>query len=251
MPRYKAVIAYDGTNYCGFQAQDNGKTVQGELERTLSKLNNGKRIIVHGSGRTDSGVHAKGQVIHFDLDHLRDEEKFRHALDTQSAEDIAVKSVEVVDESFHARFNAQGKTYHYLVDYGRPKSPFTRFYAAFYPYDLDINKMQEALDKVVGTHDFSAFCATGTTIENKVRTIYEAKVEEIGQDQLRFTFRGNGFLYKMVRILVGTMLKVGNNRLPVSEIETILASRNRNLAGPTAHPEGLYLMEVYYEDSKK
>lgn len=248
MVRYKAIIAYDGTNYCGFQSQNNGKTVQGELEKTLTKFNNGKYVAIHGSGRTDSGVHAEGQVIHFDLPQQRDEEKLRHAFDTQSPADIAVKSVEMVSENFHARFNANGKTYHFYVDTARPRSPFTRYYAAFFPYDLDIKKMQAAAELLKGTHDYSGFCATGTDMEDKVRTVYEATVEEFEPGRLRFTFSGNGFLYKMVRIMVGTLLKIGNDRMAVENITRILETKDRNLAGPTAHPEGLYLMEVRYDD---
>ncbi|CAM3231364.1 tRNA pseudouridine(38-40) synthase TruA [Vagococcus fessus] len=247
MPRYKAVIAYDGTDYCGFQTQDNGKTVQQELEKTLTKFNNGVHVPIHGSGRTDSGVHAEGQVIHFDMPQKRDEEKLRHAFDTQSPEDIAVKSVELVDDEFHARYLAKGKTYHFYVDIGRPRSPFSRRYAAFFPYELDIEKMKKAAELLLGEHDFSGFCATGTEIEDKVRTIYEAKVEQVSETQIRFVFSGNGFLYKMVRIMVGTLLKIGNNRMPVEQITTIIDKKDRNLAGPTAHPEGLYLMEVRYK----
>ncbi|QIL45925.1 tRNA pseudouridine(38-40) synthase TruA [Vagococcus coleopterorum] len=247
MARYKAVIAYDGTNYCGFQTQENGKTVQSELEKTLTKFNNGIHVPIQGSGRTDSGVHAEGQVIHFDMPNERDEEKLRHAFDTQSPADIAVKSVEMVDDEFHARYLAKGKTYHFYVDTKRPRSPFTRYYAAFFPYDLDIKKMQEAAKLLLGTHDFSGFCATGTEIEDKVRTVYQADVEEIEPGRLRFSFSGNGFLYKMVRIMVGTLLKIGNDRMEVENISKILETKDRNLAGPTAHPEGLYLMEVRYE----
>lgn len=248
MPRYKALIAYDGTNYCGFQSQENGNTVQAELEKTLTKFNNGTPVAIHGSGRTDSGVHAEGQVIHFDLPNERDEEKLRHAFDTQSPADIAVKRVERVSEDFHARYHAKGKTYHFYVDTARPRSPFTRHYAAFFPYDLNLEKMQTAAELLKGTHDYSGFCATGTDMEDKVRTVYDATVEEFEPGRLRFSFSGNGFLYKMVRIMVGTLLKIGNDRMAVDNITRILETKDRNLAGPTAHPEGLFLMEVRYDD---
>ncbi|ALS36173.1 tRNA pseudouridine(38-40) synthase TruA [Enterococcus ureilyticus] len=248
MPRYKAIIAYDGTNFNGFQAQPNGRTVQEELEKTLRKMNNGKTITIFGSGRTDAGVHAAGQVIHFDYPQTRDLEKMRYALDTQTPEDIAVKSVEIVPDDFHARYHVVEKIYQFRVDIGKPRSPFKRFYASYFPYEVDIKKIRRALTDLVGTHDFTSFCASGTEIEDKVRTIHEARLEinEAG-DELVFTFRGDGFLYKMIRILVGTLLKMGNGRMDETRIPEIIAAKDRNLAGPTAHPEGLYLVEVKYE----
>ncbi len=248
MVRYKAIIAYDGTNFNGFQKQPNGRTVQEEVEKILQKMANGKEITVFGSGRTDAGVHAIGQVIHFDYPEERPLERMRFALDTQSPEDIAVRQVEIVSEEFHARYLVKEKTYQFRVDIGKPRSPFRRHYASYYPYPLDLGKIQRALPDLLGTHDFTSFCASGSSIEDKVRTIYEAKMEvNETKDELLFTFRGNGFLYKMIRILVGTLLKIGNGRLPEDSIPAIIAKKDRNAAGPTAHPEGLYLYEVKYE----
>ena len=248
MVRYKAIIAYDGTNFNGFQKQPNGRTVQEEVEKTLQKMANGKEITVFGSGRTDAGVHAIGQVIHFDYPEERPLERMRFALDTQSPEDIAVRQVEIVSEEFHARYLVKEKTYQFRVDIGKPRSPFRRHYASYFPYPLDLEKIQQALLDLLGTHDFTSFCASGSSIEDKVRTIYEAKMEvNETKDELLFTFRGNGFLYKMIRILVGTLLKIGNGRLPEDSIPAIIAKKDRNAAGPTAHPEGLYLYEVKYE----
>jgi tRNA pseudouridine38-40 synthase len=248
MTRYKAIIAYDGTNFNGFQKQPNGRTVQEELEKTLMKMANGKSITVFGSGRTDAGVHAEGQVIHFDYPEERPLERMRFALDTQSPEDIAVKQVEIVPETFHARYMVKEKTYRFRVDIGKPRSPFRRHYASYFPYPIDLAKIERALPDLLGEHDFTSFCASGSSIEDKVRTIYEARmdVNEAG-DELVFTFRGNGFLYKMIRILVGTLLKIGNGRLPEDSIPKIIAAKDRNLAGPTAHPEGLYLYKVSYD----
>lgn len=249
MVRYKAIIAYDGTNFSGFQRQPNGRTVQAELEALLTRMADGQPIMVHGSGRTDAGVHALGQVIHFDFPYERPLERMRYALDTQSPEDIAVASVEQVTEDFHARYLVVEKTYQFKVDIGKPRSPFRRHYASYYPYPLDLERIRQALPDLLGTHDFTSFCASGSSVEDKVRTIHEASmvVNEAG-DQLTFTFRGDGFLYKMIRILVGTLLKIGNGRLPVDSIPAIIAGKDRNLAGPTAHPEGLYLAQVCYED---
>lgn len=247
MPRYKAIIAYDGTQFNGFQAQPNCRTVQGELERVLRKLNNNKTIFVTGSGRTDSGVHAIGQVIHFDYPELREVEKMRYALDSLTPKDIAIKSVETVPENFHARYHVVEKTYRFHVDLGKPRSPFRRFYASHFPYEVDTNKIHRSLVDLVGTHDFTSFCASGTDVEDKVRTIYEAKLEVSEQeDELIFTFRGDGFLYKMIRNLVGTLLEIGNNRMPEGCIPEILVAKDRTKAGQTANPEGLYLLEVKY-----
>ena len=245
MTRYKAIIAYDGTNFVGFQKQNVGRTVQGELEKTLTRLNSGQMVQVHGAGRTDSGVHALGQVIHFDLPKKRAAEKLRFALDTQSAEDIAVQSVEIVADDWHARYAKHEKTYEFHLDISKPRSPFRRYYAAYFPYPLDIKKMEDAVKKLVGTHDFTGFTASGTSVEDKVRTIYGADMRVV-ENKIIFTFQGNGFLYKQIRNMVGTLIKIGNGKFPIERIDEILATGDRQLAGATAHPEGLYLKEVKY-----
>lgn len=247
--RYKAIISYDGSQFSGFQRQTKARTVQEEFEKTLSRLNNGKIITIQGAGRTDAGVHAYGQVIHFDLEQERDIEKLRFALDTQTPDDIDVISIEAVDETFHARYNKHLKTYEFLVDISRPKNPMMRNYATHYPYPLEIPLIEEAIKDLIGTHDFTGFTAAGTTIENKVRTLYQAKVSYDEDRQfLVFTFTGNGFLYKQVRNMVGTLLKIGNQRMPVEQIRIILEAKDRQLAGPTAAGNGLYLKEIIYED---
>ncbi|MGT2907740.1 tRNA pseudouridine(38-40) synthase TruA [Streptococcus dentiloxodontae] len=249
MVRYKATISYDGTLFAGFQRQTKERSVQEELEKTLQKLNSGKPVKLQGAGRTDSGVHAYGQVIHFDLPEERDAEKLRFGLDTQAPEDIDVISVERVSDNFHARYNKHSKTYEFLVDSGRPKNPMMRNYATSYPYPLDLSRMQEAIKDLVGTHDFTGFTASGSAVQNKVRTISQARVEKDNKTGfLVFTFTGNGFLYKQVRNMVGTLLKIGNGRMPVSQIKTVLESKNRSLAGPTAAGRGLYLKEISYDD---
>jgi len=246
MVRYKAIIAYDGTNFNGFQRQNNGRTIQEELEKTISKMTS-QPIKVHGSGRTDAGVHALGQVIHFDFPYERPLERMRFALDTQSPEDIAVKNVEIVTEKFHARYLVKEKVYEFHVDIGTPKNPFTRNYASYYPYQLDFDKIKKALPDFLGTHDFTSFCASGSSIDDKTRTIYEATMQvSHSGNELIFTFRGDGFLYKMIRIMVGTLLKIGNGRLETDSIPKIIAAKDRHFAGPTAHPQGLYLKEVRY-----
>ena len=248
MTRYKATISYDGTLFAGFQRQPHARSVQEEIEKTLTRLNQGTPVTVHGAGRTDSGVHALGQVIHFDLPQARDEEKLRFALDTQTPEDIDFIRVEQVEDDFHSRYKKHSKTYEFIVDYGRPKNPMIRHYSTHYPYPLDVEKMQAAIQKLEGTHDFTGFTASGTSVEDKVRTITEARlVEDAEHHRLVFTFSGNGFLYKQIRNMVGTLLKIGNDRMPIEQIDLILEKKDRNLAGPTAAPNGLYLKEIRYE----
>lgn len=247
MTRYKAVISYDGSGFSGFQRQPHARTVQEELEKTLFRLNSGREVTVHGAGRTDAGVHAYGQVVHFDLPEPRGSERLRFALDTQTPEDIAVCQVEQVADDFHCRYAPHHKTYEFLVDIGRPRNPMMRHYATYYPYDLDCSLMKEAISYLVGTHDFTGFTASGTAVKDKVRTITEASLSYDDQRQfLVFTFSGTGFLYKQVRNMVGTLLKIGNGRMPVAQIERILAEKDRSLAGPTADGNGLYLKEIRY-----
>lgn len=236
------------TDFSGFQRQPHCRTVQEEIEKTLLRLNSGQAVTIHGAGRTDAGVHAYGQVIHFDLPQARDVEKLRFGLDTQCPEDIDIVSVEQVSDDFHARYNPHSKTYEFLVDIGRPKNPMMRHYATHYPYPVAFESMRVAIKDLVGTHDFTGFTAAGTSVENKVRTIYRADIRFDEERQfLIFTFTGNGFLYKQVRNMVGTLLKIGNGRMPVEQIQKILEAKNRDLAGPTAAGNGLYLKEIIYE----
>lgn len=249
MTRYKAIISYDGFAFSGFQRQPHARTVQEEIEKVILRLNRGQFVAVHGAGRTDAGVHAYGQVIHFDLPQARDVEKLRFALDTQTPEDIDFISVERVADDFHCRYAKHSKTYEFLVDNGRPKNPMIRHYATFFPYELDLERMEQAIVQLVGTHDFTGFTASGTSVENKVRTITEARVVyDEAKSLYTFTFSGNGFLYKQVRNMVGTLLKIGNKRMPVDQVERILKEKDRSLAGPTAAGNGLYLKEIIYEE---
>lgn len=247
MAKYKATIAYDGTYFFGFQRQNNQRTVQGELEKTLYRLNGQNEVIVYGSGRTDAGVHAKGQVIHFELSHPRDEEKLRFALDTQTPDDISILSVRAVSDDFHCRYAPHTKKYQYIVDLKKARDPFLRHYAAHFPYELNIDQMKEAAKQLEGTHDFTSFCATGSSVEDKVRTIYSIDIDYDCQHELLIiTYFGNGFLYKMVRLITGTLLRLGNGRLN-DDIMTILNRQDQQQVLWTAPAEGLYLMEVIYE----
>lgn len=248
MIRYKAIIAYDGTDFSGFQIQDNGRTVQEELERVLMKLSSGQEIKIHGSGRTDSGVHALGQVIHFDLPTARDPEKLRFALDTQSPCDINVLNVIAVSETFHSRFNPHYKTYRYHLTTSRAANPLTRR-TSFHVPKLDAyHEMVAGAALLVGTHDFTGFTASGTTIEDKVRTITAVEVKRQNEEEVIISFSGNGFLYKQVRNMVGTLVKIGCGKWPAHRILEIIEAKNRDLAGPTAPAQGLCLVEVIYRD---
>ncbi len=246
--RYKMIVQYDGTHFAGFQIQSHDRTVQGEIQKALKIMTKGLAIIIHGSGRTDSGVHAKGQVIHFDYPILLPVENMQRALNSLTTDELFVEKVAIVDTDFHARYNTSGKKYQYRVDLNVIPDPFKRLYTLHHPYPIDMDKLQNALKDLEGEHDFSSFCASNSGRENKVRTVYEASVvKDVFNNELIFTFRGNGFLYNMVRIFVGTLLQIANGLRPADEIKRLLAVKDRNEAGPTAKPQGLYLMEVYYK----
>lgn len=246
MQRYKCIISYDGTRFSGYQVQPNKRTVQSELEAVLTKMHKGTNVKIAGSGRTDAGVHAKGQVVHFDSPLPIPVEKWEMALNSLLPEDIAVLRVEKVHESFHARFDACGKEYRYFLYLSSKRDPFQRNYAYQYPYRLDLEAMEEACQYLLGTHDFSSFCSAKTEIEDKVRTIETIDLIQEG-DLFSIRFVGNGFLYNMVRILVGTLLEVGSGDRKPIDILDILEKKDRRFAGKTAPAHGLYLWNVFYK----
>lgn len=245
MQRYKGVIAYDGSAYSGYQIQINGRTVQEMLERALKKMHKGMEIKVTSSGRTDAGVHARGQVFHFDSPIVLTSERWVNAVNGLLPDDIAVQQVEQVAADFHARYDVTGKTYKYSLYTGKIRDPFRRSYATYYPYKLNIDHVREACSYFIGTHDFTSFCSAKTTKEDRVRTISSLDMDVNG-NEITFTFTGNGFLYNMVRIIVGTLLHVGNGKMAVTDIPAIFAACDRRLAGKTASAQGLCLWEVYY-----
>ncbi|WP_445613347.1 tRNA pseudouridine(38-40) synthase TruA [Geobacillus sp. YF-1] len=247
--RIKCVIAYDGTHFFGYQIQPGKRTVQGELERVLKRMHKGKEVRVAASGRTDAGVHAYGQVIHFDTPLSLSPEQWKKALNAQLPDDIVVRSAAETDSAFHARFSAKAKEYRYNVWTAAERDVFRRHYCAWHPYPLHIDAMNEALVPLKGTHDFTGFCSAKTAMEDRVRTIYHAEVEADGP-MLQFRLIGSGFLYNMVRIIVGTVLEVGQGKRSPSDIEWLLAAKDRRLAGPTAPAQGLYLWRVYYGDER-
>ncbi|WP_179292728.1 tRNA pseudouridine(38-40) synthase TruA [Bacillus sp. 7884-1] len=246
MIRYKCIISYDGSGFSGYQVQPKKRTVQSVIEAVLTKMHKGSSVKISASGRTDAGVHAKGQVIHFDSPLSLPVEKWELALNSMLPEDISVLSVKEADDpAFHARFDANGKEYRYYLNQSPKRDPFQRNYAFHYPYPLNLEAMREASAYLLGTHDFSSFCSARTEVEDKVRTI---ETIEILQDEEKVSFRfvGNGFLYNMVRILVGTLIEVGSGKRKSEEIVEILEKRDRRCAGKTAPGQGLYLWQVFY-----
>jgi tRNA pseudouridine38-40 synthase len=247
MPRLKCTVAYDGTQFSGYQVQPGKRTVQGEIEKVLAKLHKGSSIKVSASGRTDAGVHAKGQVIHFDSSLEIEPSRWQIALNSLLPSDIAIHTVEMAAPDFHARFDAIGKEYRYFMLLSKHRDPFHRNYAYQFPFSLDLDAMKEASMHLLGTHDFTSFCSAKTEVVDRVRTVKEIDFyEENGQ--FVFSFVGDGFLYNMVRILVGTLLEIGTGKRAVDSIQELIEKKDRTLAGKTAPGHGLYLWKVFYEE---
>lgn len=245
MPRIRLVIQYDGTAYVGWQTQPNGTAVQEMIEKELEKLT-GSRPNLHASGRTDSGVHALAQVAHFDTDSRIPPEKFCYALNVGLPRDIRIIHSGAA-EGFHSRFDVVKKHYRYTVNNGPHAGAFDRNTALHYHYPLDMEKMQRAADALIGEHDFAAFKSTGTELESTVRTIYSANWSREG-NTLRFDISGSGFMYNMVRIIVGTMLEIGSGRRDEDSVARAIASCDRYDAGATAPAHGLMLYRVEYPE---
>lgn len=237
-------IEYDGTDYCGWQIQPNGITVQQKIEEAIFSLT-GERSPVTGSGRTDSGVHAKGQIAHFDTSAQIPAERFSAALNRFLPDGIKVVDSYEVAGDMHARFSAKRKTYQYRLYESKHPRPMLSRYSARVESRLDVEKMNEGAQSFVGVHDFKCFLASGSAVKDTVREIYSAKVERVGEEII-FTVCGNGFLYNMVRIMVGTLVKVGEGKLSPDGISQIIESKSRKGAGITMPPEGLTLLSVEY-----
>lgn len=249
--RYKATVAYDGTDFFGFQVQPNVRTVQGEIEKALMKINKNIPVRIHPSGRTDAGVHAVGMVFHFDFPASIPTEGIFKGMSVLLPADISIIQLKAAADDFHARYQALGKTYTYRVDNNRIRSPFNRNFVLHHPYKMDVEKAQEALNVIVGTHDFTSFCSVKTDVEDKVRTIYEASVKvDADTNEWVFTFTGDGFLYNMIRIIMGTVLEIADGRKEVTAMAEILAGRNREKAGKTIAAKGLRLEGVYYTQNE-
>jgi tRNA pseudouridine38-40 synthase len=248
---FKLLIQYDGTDFHGWQVQENQRTVQGELQRVLSLLENSE-VHVNGSGRTDAGVHAEGQVASVKLGKKFTPEKLRSAINGNLWRDIRVLNVEKVADNFHARFSAKGKTYVYRVVNAPVMSPFWARYAHHEYRPLDVGRMNDTARIFLGEHDWTAFSSAQSDSENKVRTITEFTVESHWDNRakgslIEFRITGEGFLRYMVRSIAGTLLEVGRGEKDFDTIQTAIVSRDRSLAGATAPAHGLTLMKVFYE----
>lgn len=247
MSRVKAIVAYDGTNFAGYQSQPNMRTVQSEIDKALVKIHKNKTAHAVASGRTDAGVHANGQVIHFDTSLTLAPDRWQRALNVLLPTDIRIVGVTYIDEKFHARYLATGKTYVYKWTYEEVQSPFDRNYSVHLGHwRPDIDKMQEAATYLIGTHDFTSYCSSKTATSNRVRTIRLLKVERVG-DELILTVEGDGFLYNMVRTIAGMLLAVGIGWNEPKDLQSILALKDRQAAGKTAPAHGLYLDSVTYD----
>lgn len=247
MKNYKIIIQYDGTRYRGWQGQSStDETIQGKLEAVLSKMA-GEEVQVIGSGRTDAGVHAIGQVANFHLKRVYDQEEILDYLNRYLPEDIAVCDISEVDDRFHSRYHAKKKTYLYRIHTGRIPEVFERKYVYDYQTPLSVERMREAAALLVGTHDFKSFCGNKKMKKSTVRTIYEIKIEET-EREIRLYYTGDGFLQNMIRILTGTLLEIGDGRRAAEEILTILDAQEREAAGYTAPACGLTLFSVEYGD---
>ncbi|MDR3241264.1 MAG: tRNA pseudouridine(38-40) synthase TruA [Lactobacillaceae bacterium] len=249
MPRYRAVISYDGTDFLGWQVQPGKRTVQGELEKAVNQMakNPAEHIRVQGSGRTDAGVHALGQVAHFDLPLDINPEGVRKGLATMLPFDIGIQKVEIVDDNFHAQYNAHTKTYRYRLSNRDFRDPFKRNYTGHWPRRLDFAKMEQAIPDYLGEHDWISFAASGFQAKTTVRTVTRATIEEVpGEQEIIFEFTGTGFLYNQIRIMVGVLLEIGMGSRPVDDIPRLLASQDRQQARLTAPASGLYLKSVDY-----
>ena len=245
MKRVKLVVAYDGTNYHGWQVQDNGITIEEVLNRTISELVQ-EDIKVIGASRTDAGVHACGNVAVFDTESRIPGDKFSFALNQRLPEDIRIQESYEVDADFHPRYADTVKTYEYNILNRRFELPSKRLYAAFCYYPMDIERMNQAAAYLVGEHDFKSFCSAGAQVQTTVRTIYAVNVTK-DADMVHIRITGNGFLYNMVRIIAGTLMQVGTGLMGPEQVKEILEARDRSKAGPTAVAKGLTLVEIRYE----
>lgn len=278
MKRIKLTVAYDGTNYHGWQVQPNADTIEGELNKAISELT-GEQIEVIGASRTDAGVHALGNVAVFDTESRIPGEKFSYALNQRLTEDIIIQKSEEVDRDFHPRYQECRKTYEYTILNRRFPLPEYRNTAHFDYGNLDIEAMKKACKAFIGEHDFAGFCSAGAQVKTTVRTIYSLEVEcmelggvqrenhaekktecekisadvniKNGEEQennrlIKIRVNGNGFLYNMVRIIAGTLLEVGKGNVAPEQMEDIIKSADRKEAGPTAPAKGLKLVEIRY-----
>ncbi|MCE2982892.1 MAG: tRNA pseudouridine(38-40) synthase TruA [Parachlamydia sp.] len=245
---YKLTLAYDGTHYSGWQIQSNAVTIQQLLNKALKILLKNENAFATGSGRTDAGVHAKGQTAHFKSDEPLDAHRFLFSLNGLLPKDIRALNIEEAAPHFHAQYDAKGKEYHYYLHLDRVMDPFYRLYRWHYYNKIDRSLLREAATLFIGKHDFSAFANeshAGSAAKNPVRTLYRLDCVDI-EGGLRLEFEGDGFLYKMVRNITGTLVAVASRKRPLADIPLLFASKDRRQASLAAPPRGLFLMRVRY-----
>ena len=246
MRNIKITIEYDGKDFNGWQKQPNKLNIQGEIERAIEEVT-GEKVDLIASGRTDAGVHALGQVANFKIEKDIPIEKIPYALNSKLKKSIRIKDAKEVDEKFHSRYTCKRKTYKYIINNSLQGSAIYRNLQYHFPEKLDDKKMNEAAQYLVGEHDFKSFKASGTSSKSSIRTIYNAVVTREGEI-VTIELTGNGFLYNMVRIIAGTLVDVGTEKINIKDIKEILEAKDRSKAGKTLPPNGLYLVNVEYEE---
>ena len=244
MRRIKLIVAYDGTDYCGWQIQPNGITVEEVLNRALSRLT-GEEIRVIGASRTDAGVHARGNIAVLDTASTIPAERFAYAVNPLLPEDIVVVKSEEVPQDWHPRYQNSVKTYEYRILNREMPDPLKRKYTWHVSFPLDIDKMREAAEHLKGQHDFRSFCSVHTAVKSTVRAIYTLDIVKSG-DEIIIRISGNGFLYNMVRIIAGTLAEVGRGFRTPEDVRDLLTAKEREQAGATAPPQGLTLIRIEY-----
>lgn len=245
MRNIKLTIEYDGKDFNGWQKQPDKLNIQGTIEKAIQSMT-GEEIELMASGRTDAGVHALGQVANFKTNSTIPIDKFAIAINSNLKKAIRILEAEEVEESFHSRLTCKRKKYRYVIDNTKQGSAIYRNLETHIPEKLNISKMKEAISYLEGEHDFKAFKASGTSNKSSIRTIYKGEVKERDNGRIWIELTGNGFLYNMVRIMAGTLVEVGLGKIKPEEIKTILESKDRNEAGKTLPPQGLYLVQVEY-----
>lgn len=239
----KLILEYNGNNYSGWQKQPGKRTIQSEVEAALKDLTT-EDVDLYASGRTDAGVHALGQVASFNTESKIEPDRLVLALNSKLPKDIVILKADYEDMDFHARFSARAKRYRYVIYKRRQRSVFMADMSYHIRYKLDVEKMKNEAMAILGKHDFTSFVSSGSSAKSNVREIYDITVEEDG-DTIVIEVCGNGFLYNMVRIIVGTLVDIGRGKIDMS-MDEIIAAKNRNKAGHTAPPQGLFLKEVIY-----
>ena len=245
MRNIKLIIEYDGKEFNGWQKQPDRLNIQGEIEKAIEIIT-GEHVELMASGRTDRGVHALGQVANFKTNSSLSIEKFPIAINSNLKKSIRIKSAEEVDEKFHSRLTCKRKTYRYIINNSKIGTAIYRNLETNIPTKLNIEKMKEAVKYFEGEHDFKAFKASGTSSKSSVRIIYNGEVKQMPDERIWIELTGNGFLYNMVRIIAGTLVEVGTEKIEPKEIVDIIKSKQRERAGKTLPPQGLYLVSVEY-----